>query len=349
MALDLSVSYRAPVTARQMAEAASRFLAALDDPRRKAAQFAFDDHERYRWNYRPDGFDWEGRTFWHEGLRLINMTTVMQRAALALLETGLSEYGAGRARAIVELEHDLRETERHTANFVRHVVRDPELYAFAVFGQPGGAAPWAWRAGGHHLGLHFTVVDGESIAPTPLFFGCNPAEVRHGSNLGKRTLPEEEDRARDLLLSLAPERKRLALVSETAPPDILTDAHRSANPGTTPAGLRAAAMSGQERQKLVDLVKVYVNRTAEEIASAQWRKIEQAGLDSLTFAWLGGAEPGQGHYYAIKGPTFAIEYDCTQDGANHIHSVWRDYSGDWGEDLLAQHYAEAHRAGADRR
>ena len=346
MALDLSVSYRAPATARRMAETASRFLTSLDQPRRKAAQFVFEDHERFRWNYRPDGFDWDGRTFWHEGLRLINMTSAMQQAALALFDTGLSEYGAGRARAIVELENDLRVTERHTANFVRHVVRDPELYAFAVFGEPGGKAPWGWRAGGHHLGLHFTVVDGELIAPTPLFFGCNPSEVRHGPNVGKRTLPEEEDRARDLLLSLAPERRGLARLSETAPTDILTDAYRSANPSSTPRGLPFAQMSADEREKLVGLIKVYVNRTAEEIAAAHWHKIEQAGLDSITFAWLGAEQPSQGHYYAIKGPTFLIEYDNTQDGANHIHSVWRDYTSDWGEDLLAQHYAESHRAAA---
>lgn len=343
MALDLSVSYRAPTTARRMAAAAQRFLAGLDEPRLKATQFAFEDRERFRWNYRPDGFDWDGRTFWHEGLRLINMNRSQQQAALALLEAGLSEYGAERARAIIELENDLRETERHT-RFVHHVVRDPELYAFAVFGQPGGTAPWSWRAGGHHIGLHFTVVGGELVAPTPLFFGCNPAEVRHGPNVGKRTLPEEEDRARDLLRSLEPEQQRVALVSPTAPTDILTDAYRDANPNTLPRGLAFAALSGQQRERLVGLIRLYVERTAEEVAEAQWRTIEAAGLDSITFAWLGGAEPADKHYYAIKGPTFAIEYDKTQDGANHIHSVWRDYTNDWGDDLLAAHYREAHRA-----
>ena len=274
------------------------------------------------------------------------MTRAQQETALALFDAGLSEYGAGRARAIVKLEDDLRETERHTANFVRHVVRDPELYSFAVFGEPGGEAPWSWRAGGHHIGLHFTVVDREQVAPTPLFFGCNPAEVRYGPNIGVRTLPQEEDLARDLLRGLDPERKRLALVSETAPADILTDAYRNANPNVLPRGLTFDAMSGREREQLVKLVRVYVDRTTEEVAEAQWRKIEQAGLDSITFAWLGGEQPDQKHYYAIKGPTFAIEYDKTQDGANHIHSVWRDLTNDWGEDLLAAHYAEAHRAAA---
>lgn len=345
MALDLSVSLRAPTAARRMAEAAERFLAALDPPRRKAALFRFEDQERYRWNYRPDGFDWAGRTFWHEGLRLLNMTGAQQEAALGLFEAGLSARGAERARAIMALEGNLRETERVT-RWVPHVFRDPELYAFAIFGQPGGEAPWAWRAGGHHLGLHFTIVEGDLVAPTPLFFGANPAEVRHGSDLGLRTLPEEEDLARDLLRGLEPDRKQVAIVSPTAPADILSDAYRSANPALPPRGLAFAAMSGQERERLAKLVRLYVERTSQEIATAQWRKIEQAGLESVTFAWAGGEEAGEGHYYAVKGPTFLIEYDKTQDGANHIHSVWRDLTNDWGEDLLAAHYAEAHQAAA---
>ena len=328
-----------------MAEAANAFLASLDPQRQKAALFAFEDQERYRWNYRPDGFNWDGRTFWHEGLRLLNMTAAQQEAALGLFEAGLSAHGADRARAIMALERNLRETERVT-RWVSHVFRDPELYAFAIFGQPGGEAPWAWRAGGHHLGLHFTIVEGDLVAPTPLFFGANPAEVRHGPDLGRRTLPEEEDLARDLLLNLEPERKRLAIVSPTAPTDILSDAYRSANPAVPPRGLAFATMSGGEREELVKLIRLYVERTSQEIAAAQWQKVEQAGLESITFAWAGGQEPGDGHYYAVKGPTFLIEYDKTQDGANHIHSVWRDFTNDWGEDLLATHYASAHRAPA---
>jgi hypothetical protein len=343
MALDLSVSYRAPTTARRMADAARRFLDSLDEPRRKAALFPFEDDERYRWNYRPDGFDWEGGTFWHEGLRLVNMTADQQRAALGLLDAGLSAQGADRVRKIFALEDDLRITERHTT-FVPHVVRDPELYSFAVFGTPGGSAPWAWRAGGHHIGLHFTVLEGDLVAPTPLFFGANPAEVRHGPNAGKRTLPDEEDLARELLRVLDANQKSAAIVTADAPRDILTDAYRSVDPNVPPSGLAYAAMSGEQRERLVKLVRHYVDRTAEEVAAGEWGKIERAGLDAITFAWAGPEEPGQGHYYAIKGPTFLIEYDKTQDGANHIHSVWRDLANDYGEDLLAAHYAAAHHS-----
>jgi hypothetical protein len=325
-----------------MAEAVTWFLASLDDLRREAVSFPFEGDERYQWNYRPDGFEWSGRTLWHEGLRLINMTGAQQQAALGLLEAGLSTLGAMRANQIMALDRDLRETERIT-RFVPHVVRDPELYSFAIFGQPGGAAPWAWRAGGHHIGLHFTVIDRDRVAPTPLFFGANPAEVRHGPNVGQRTLPEEEDLARELLRGLDPDRKRVAIVAPDAPRDILTDAYRVVNPDAPPRGLAYGAMSGEQRERLVRLIRHYVDRAAEEIATGEWRKIEQAGLNEITFAWAGPEARDRGHYYAIRGPTILIEYDNTQDGANHIHSVWRDLTNDWGEDLLAAHYAEAHR------
>ena len=346
MAVEISTGHRAPATAQRMAEAALRFLDALDEPRRKAVQFAFEDQERFRWNYRPDGFDWGGSTFWHEGLRLINMTPDQQQAALALLDSGVSARTADRARAIMALESYLREQERVIPRWVSHVVRDPELYAFSIFGQPGGTSPWAWRAGGHHIGFHVTVIDGELVATTPFFLGCNPAIVRHGTrDLGLRTLPEEEDMGRDLLKCLAPERKQRALVSTTSPNDILTDAYRTANPAVPPRGLPFAAMSGEERQRLIALIRLYVGRATDEVAENEWRKIEAAGLDSITFAWLGSEELRQGHYYAIKGPTFLIEYDNTQDDATHIHSVWRDFTNDWGEDLLASHYLAEHRQG----
>jgi hypothetical protein len=189
------------------------------------------------------------------------------------------------------------------------------------------------------------VIGGEEVAATPFFLGANPAIVRHGTrDLGMRTLPEEEDLARALLGSLSPERKARAIVSPTAPNDILTDAWRTANPSVPPRGLPFAAMSGEERHKLIDLVKLYIGRASDEVAANEWRKIEAAGLDAIAFAWLGSEEVLQGHYYAIKGPTFMVEYDNVQDSATHIHSVWRDFTNDWAEDLLAAHYAVEHRA-----
>jgi hypothetical protein len=168
--------------------------------------------------------------------------------------------------------------------------------------------------------------------------------VRHGPTAGQRTLPEVEDLARSLVRALPADQKQVAVVSATAFPDILTDRYRVANAFAPPRGLPFGRMSADHRGLLTRLVRHYVERTNAELSSQYWRKIEPE-LDELTFAWAGSDEPGQGHYYAIKAPSFLIEYDNTQNGANHIHSVLRDISGDWGEDVLAMHYAESHRQG----
>lgn len=334
--LDLSTTDRAPATAGRMASAAVEFLASLNELQRSAATLPFGTDRRYIWDYRPP------ESTPRNGLRLINMTAGQQRKALALLDIGLSTRGAEQVRQIIGLEIPLLEQEQRDAR-VTPFIRHPEHYAVCIFGDPSSRSPWAWHVGGHHVGLHFTVVDGDRIASVPLFFGANPAEVRHGPHAGQRTLSEVEDMARALLRALPTDQKQIAIVSATAYPDILTDTYRVANAFAPPRGLPFTRMSGEHRALLTRLVRHYVERTNVELSGQYWHKIE-AELGELTFAWAGSAEPGQGHYYAIKAPSWLIEYDNTQNEANHIHSVLRDISGDWGADVLAQHYAESHRA-----
>jgi hypothetical protein len=340
MAVDLSVSYRAPATASAMAAAAIKFLDSLNPAQRKAASFPFAGDERYTWNYRPtQGGD--SRFFDRNGLRLINMTSEQQKLALALIDASMSRRSAEQARWIMALENILREHERADGRMFPGV-RDSELYWFSVFGDPSGSAPWGWRAGGHHIGFHFTVVDREMVAATPCFLGANPAQVKIGPDTGKRALPEEEDLPRALVQSLSGEARSKAVFSENAPQDIMTDAYRSLDRFVLPRGVSYGALDGEAREKLVGIVKHYIGRVSDEVASQEWSKVEQAGLDGITFAWGGAVEKGAGHYYAIQGPTFIVEYDNTQNDANHIHSVWRTFDGDWGEDILAQHYAASH-------
>ena len=332
--VDLSTTDRAPATAARMATAAMDFLASLNDQQRATATLPFGDDRRYVWDYRPP------ESTPRNGLRLINMTLEQQARALALLDLGLSTRGAHQVRQIIDLEIPLLANERMEGR-VTPFIRHPEHYAVCVFGDPMGRLPWAWHVGGHHVALHFTVVDGDRIASVPLFFGANPAEVRHGPTAGQRTLAEEEDLARALVRGLPADQKRIAIVNATAFPDILTDKYRVANVFAPPEGLPFGRMAGEQRELLARLVRHYVTRTNDELAGPYWRKLE-AELEGVTFAWAGGEEPGQGHYYTIKGRSFLIEYDNTQNEANHIHSVLRDIPGDWGEDLIAEHYAQAH-------
>jgi len=332
MAVDVSVSYRAPATARAMAEAAKRFVDSLNELQRSYALFPFAGDERYEWNYRPTP---------RNGLRMINMTEDQKALVFALIDSGISKRSAAQARWIMDLEEVLKMHERAEGRVFRGW-RDFEYYWVSIFGDPSGSAPWGWRVGGHHIGFHFTIVDRDMVSPTPCFLGANPAQVKIGEHTGKRALPEEEDLPRALVQSLQGADREKAIFSAEAPPDIMTDAYRSLGRYVLPRGIAYSALAGGQREQLVGVIKHYMGRVSDEIAAQEWDKVERAGLDGITFAWGGPVEKGAGHYYAIQGPTFIVEYDNTQGNSNHIHSVYRTFDGDWGEDILAAHYADSH-------
>ncbi len=315
-----------------MTEASRGFLESLSPEQVAKATFPFEGDERYIWNYTPVD---------RNGLLLTEMSQEQRALALALMETALSKRGAVQANEIIELEVLLGEWEA-IQDDVSTWLRDPRRYWFSVFGEPGSNEPWGWRAGGHHIGIHATVVKGELVSPLPFFFGANPAEVKHGPEKGKRVLEIEEELPRELVRSMDAEQAKIAVVDEVAPADILTKTYRAVEPGTAPTGLAYAAMNGEQREQLVKLIRHYVDRMADDLAGEYWKRVEAAGMDTISLAWAGPLDRWHGHYYSISAPEFLIEYDNTQNGANHIHSVLRDYRHDWGEDLLAAHYAAAH-------
>ena len=320
----------APATIDRVARAARAFVRNLDTDRRAIAAFTFDSDERENWHYIP-----RPRT----GLKRGDMTQRQQDDADALTAASLSAAGIRKARAIMAHETILGDLE--TSAGTLRFDRSPGLYHFSVFGQPGGPDPWGWQVDGHHLSLNITVVEDKEISITPSFFGANPAVVPRGPHKGLRILREEEDAGRSLFESLDAGQMYQCTIYPAAPPDIITRASRRAR--IDPAvGLPASAMTADQRERLVRLIEVYVKRSPEDTAAEQMRKIHDAGLQSVRFGWAGSRYRGQPHYYRVHGPTFLIEYDNTQDRANHIHSVWRDMEGDFGADLLREHYRDAH-------
>jgi hypothetical protein len=315
----------------EMTAKARGFLASLTSEQRAAAAFSLQDEERFNWHFIPRA---------RKGVALKQLTPDQRRLATGLLATGLGREGYTKATSIMELDRVLHELENGNP------IRDPEAYHFSVFGGPSDAGDWGWRVEGHHLSLNFTLRNGHVISTTPHFFGANPAQVRSGPRTGLRVLAAEEDLGRQLLRSFTgPQRDKL-IINATAPADIITAASRKAEMGP-PVGLALADM-GQEQAKLfMNLLELYAHRLHPELAEAELAKLRQAGLGKLHFAWAGGSEIGQPHYYRIHGPTFVIEYDNTQNNANHIHTVWRDFEGDFGMDLLRQHYERSHRHGHD--
>jgi Protein of unknown function (DUF3500) len=321
-------------SASRIGEAVERWLSTLGPTARAAATFPFDSAERFVWAYTPGP---------RAGVSLGEMTADQQMAAQGIVDAVLSDRGAGEVRRIIALETVLGELEQKAGrgNWIR---RDPGLYWAAVFGVAGGDGPWSWRLGGHHVAIHVTVAGGQVIACTPSFLGANPATVPNGPSAGVRAIDGEERLARDLLGALSPAQRSIAIVDPIAPPDILTGNGRRVDLGDVPSGVRYDQLGAAQRAAMELLIRHYVERFGVGIAEPAWDRIAGVSLASTTFVWAGPDEPGRGHYYAIRGPSLLIEYDNTQNGANHIHSVWRDPANDWGEDLLAAHYRAAHQA-----
>ncbi len=302
------------------------FLDALDAEQRRRATDAFDAADHRSWTYLPGD---------RPGLRLGDMMAEHRDAALGLLDLACSAAGALTARAVIDLDLIRR-------RLAGEAEASDDRYWIRVLGDPRRGEPWAWRVNGHHLAVHVTVV-GDEIAVTPHFFGAEPAVVPDGPHRGLRTLPGEEELARTLLARLDPTQRAAAITAEVAPNDILTRMDPVADATRVPAGVAWERLDAPQRDALVRLVRLYLDRAPPHVADAAWRAAVDAGLDRITFAWAGPIERGHGHYYAVQGPTLLLEYDNTQDDANHIHSVWRDLRRDWGGDLLAAHYASAHR------
>ncbi len=154
---------------------------------------------------------------------------------------------------------------------------------------------------------------------------------------GTYVLRAEEELGRELAKSLSAEQRAAGILSEHAPPDILTTNQRHAAIQDN-RGIAYGSLNPSQQGMLLSLIGDHASVQRDELVRERLARIRKSGLDSVKFAWMGGLEAGQGHYYRIQGPSFLIEFDNTQDGANHIHSVWRDFKGDWGLDVLAAHY-----------
>jgi hypothetical protein len=334
-------SDRRRITAGDLTRSVIDWLALLDADQRAAATFTFGDEDRFAWAFTPGD---------REGLALRDMEDGQREAAMAILRAAMSARGASEVTAIIALETVLGSIER-AAGRANGPRRDPALYWFSVFGDPGAAAgaPWMLRVGGHHVGIHMTVVDGRVVGSTPSFLGANPAVIPTGPRAGERTLTGEESLARELITSLSADARAVAIVDPVAPPEILTSNAARADAGRVPRGLAYRHMSAGSQGRFEALIRHYLGRARDDVAAEDWHRAVADGLPDTTFAWAGSTEPGRGHYYAVLGRRLLIEYDNTQNGANHIHAVWRDLANDWGDDTLAAHYRASHPAARDER
>ncbi len=313
----------------RMVDGADQFLMSLSDEERALATFDFASDERERFHFVPP------ETFERHGFPLEDMSAEQRDLAHALLGTGLSQRGHMTAREIIELEAILEEREGGGGQFSR----DPDLYFVSVFGTPSTDGTWAWRFEGHHLSLHFTIIDGGITVSTPTFLAASPAEVTEGRGAGLRPLGALEDAGRALLASLDPEQRAVAIINEVAPTNIVAGVELAPDP-LSPVGIVGSDVTPAQRDLLMEVVEFFTSVMAEDIAVLRRARIEDDGIENITFAWAGGTSYGDVSYFRVQGPSFLIEFDHTQRDPNHIHSGWRDFDGDFGRDVLREHVTQ---------
>jgi Protein of unknown function (DUF3500) len=304
-----------------MIQAANEVLASLPPELQQQATLPFDSNERFNWTYVPKK---------RQGLVLKHMDDTQRAKTHALLRTALSTAGYQKATNIIALESVLRVMEG-----AEH--RDPELYYLSLFGTPAEHGHWGWRFEGHHLSLNFTMVDGKLLATAPNFWGANPAKIPIGEKKGFRTLAKEEDLARALFRSLSKQQKSVTRVNQQAYKEILTKTKATVT-ALEPLGILYKDLSTAQQRLLMSLLDEYITNMPADIAKKRKDAILASDLEHLAFAWAGSEHISQKHYYRIQGQSFLVEYDNFQTNANHIHTVWRDFEGDFGRNLLAEHY-----------
>jgi hypothetical protein len=311
-----------------MTAAAAALLELL--PETSPARFpAGDDAARRDWHYVPRR---------RPGLSFRAMDAAQEKADYELLASGLSVSALAAVTTIIGLEDVLDELE----GGARH--RQRADYSISVFGSPATSDAWAWRFEGHHVSVNVTVAGG-ALSATPLFLGANRAEVNAPSGaVVTRPLAGEEDLALALFGALpGPQRDECFLGAE-APDDILTTNAPRLDDVPDAFGVRVADLAPLAADAATRLVRHYLDRLPPPDAEERWDRLAPSFGD-LRFAFAGEAEHRRPQYYRLAGPTFFVEYDNTQDDANHVHTVLRDPTDDFGDDLLRAHRARAHEPG----
>ena len=309
-----------------MQDAAAVFLNTLTAEQKAKTQIEFDHEERYNWHFVPMND--------RKGISLNELNTVQRDAAMQLLHTALSDTGYNKVTAIMQLESVLKKLENRADD---DDYRDPGKYFFTIFGTPLPGKIWGWRLEGHHISFNFSSENNQLVSGTPSFLGSNPAIILSGPEKGKQILKNETELGFALLHSLDSEQMQKALIDNKAPADIITSADRKAMINDA-RGINYDRLNSEQQKMFLQLLSVYIHRYTRLFADSMMQDIEEAGLNNLRFVWAGAQQPGKPHYYRIQGPRIIIEYDNTQNNANHVHTVIRDLKHDFGGDELLEHY-----------
>lgn len=303
---------------------ANTFINSLDSVQKSKTVFPFDTMSRYEWHYvPPSGVP-------RHGIAIRELDSIQKQNIYKLLKTYLSSYGYTRTQGIMNTEYLLKELEPNNKG------RIPENYFVAFYGNPEKDKTWGWKFSGHHLALNYTIVNNQ-LAFAPFFFGVYPAVRTNGEAKDKKIFKNEEELAFKLVNSLTQEQKLKAIFKLEAFADIVTNNSQKVVPFDT-VGIVAKDLTYEQKHILNQLIVTYLSNMPSKIAQLRMKRIVSENFNEISFGWAGGTKLGEPHYYRIQGKTFLIELDNTQHNANHVHTVWRDFNGDYGIDLLKEHY-----------
>ena len=294
---------------------ATDLLNSLSDSQKEVVSFALEDPAKTRWHYLPHS------SFKREGLPLSDMTPIQVQKTYALLEAYLSESGYDQMEQIIDLENYLAVVENNPAK------RDPTKYYLAVYGNPHQDSLWAWSFEGHHVSLNFTVSP-YKISFAPAFWGSNPGIVPSGPEKGKIVLRKDHDWGLELIQSLSPKQLIQTLVSSQTYGEILTS-NQAAVEFIPNNGISYRQLNRGQKKQLKEIIYLHLDRMEKAISQKARQLLEEENWNNITFSWAGKIEKLKAHYYRIQGQSFLIEYDNSQDKANHIHVVWREFKGDF--------------------
>lgn len=322
------------LSAQNLSDKATIFLETLSDELKSQTVFAFDDDERFNMNYVPIP---------RKGPRFHDFNEAQKAAALDLLKTSLSEEGFRKSEEIRSLEQILRVIENNDNDKMPdgRPRRDPLNYHFSIFGDPISEEPWGWRFEGHHLSLNFTSSDQKISSATPTFFGTNPGVIKITGHKEKEVLNKETALSFELVNSFSPEQLKKAKFADIAPKEIITTTQRKVE-GFEQKGIFYKDFTTDQQILFHDLINLYLNNYEKGFSEGYRDRIKKAGVENLSFSWAGSLERGVPNYWCIQGPVLLIEYDNTQTDANHVHTVVRDPTNDYGEDTLKKHYEQDH-------
>ncbi|HSM64402.1 MAG TPA: DUF3500 domain-containing protein [Gillisia sp.] len=305
-------------------EPAAEFLNSLNQGQRSRTQLPFDDLSKTKWHFIPSSM-WP-----RKGIEIAELDNNQKMLLHALLQSSLSKSGYKKTIQIISLENVLLDISGDS------IMRNPDKYSVAFYGNPEKDSLWSWSFEGHHISLNFTILNGNtSIAPR--FLGASPATILSGSREGERTLGKEEDLGFELINSLSKEQKKMAIIQDKSLPGIVTKNLIEFDP-LSPIGIKYEGLNSSQQLVFLKLLNEYLSTLPEKEAEKRMEKIKNEEINNVRFGWAGATISGEGHYYRIQGTSFLIEFDNSQNNANHIHTVWRDFDGDFGRNLIKEHY-----------